>query len=52
MNNNNIFWKEGFEGKAKAGLIFRTFDLNKFMENVECNDSEIVALKFEGNNCE
>jgi len=52
MNNNNIFWKEGFEGKAKAGLIFRTFDLNKFMEKVECNDSEIVALKFEGNNCE
>jgi len=52
MENNTIFWKEGFEGKAKAGIIFRTFDLNKFMSEIEQKNSEVVGVKFEGNNCE
>tara|TARA_R100000951_G_C2562226_1_gene155988 strand:+ start:145 stop:318 length:174 start_codon:yes stop_codon:yes gene_type:complete len=52
MENNTIFWKEGFEGKAKAGIIFRTFDLNKFMTEIEQKNSEVVGVKFEGNNCE
>tara|TARA_R110001592_G_scaffold75593_1_gene228797 strand:+ start:324 stop:503 length:180 start_codon:yes stop_codon:yes gene_type:complete len=52
MENNSIFWKEGFEGKAKAGIIFRTFDLNKFMSEIEQKNAEVVGVKFEGNNCE
>ena len=53
MNNNNIFWKEGFEGKAKAGLIFRTFELNKFIKtnkiNIFLNFAAIKHVRSEEN---
>jgi len=47
-----VFWKEGFEGEAKGGMFFRSFDLNKFIEKVESSDEEVVGIKFEGNNLE
>ena len=50
--NSEIFWKDGFNGKAKGGLHFRSFELNKFMTRVESDDEEIVGIRFEGNNCE
>ena len=52
MFKNEVFWKEGFEGEAKGGVFFRSFDLNKFIEKVESSDEEIVGIKFEGNNLE
>ena len=51
MFEKEIFWKDGFEGKAKGGLMFRSFDLNKFIKKVEEND-EVVGIKFDGNNLE
>lgn len=52
MFKNEVFWKEGFEGEAKGGMFFRSFDLNKFLEKVESSDEEVVGIKFEGNNLE
>ena len=52
MFKNEVFWKEGFEGEAKGGMFFRSFDLNKFLEKVESGDEEVVVIKFEGNNLE
>lgn len=52
MFKNEVFWKEGFEGEAKGGVFFRSFDLNKFLEKVESSDEEVVGIKFEGNNLE
>ena len=52
MFKNEVFWKEGFEGEAKGGMFFRSFDLNKFLEKVESGDEEVVGIKFEGNNLE
>ena len=51
MFEEQIFWKDGFEGEAKGGLMFRSFDLNKFIKKVEEKD-EVVGIKFEGNNLE
>ena len=33
MFENEIFWKEGFEGKCLGGMMFRSFDLNKFLRH-------------------
>ena len=52
MFKNQVFWKEDFDGKAKGGVFFRSFDLNKFMEKVESSDEEVVGIRFEGNNLE
>ena len=52
MFKNEVFWKEGFEGEAKGGMFFRSFDLNKFLEKVESGDEEVVGIKFEDNNLE
>jgi len=53
MFKDKIFWKEGFEGKCVGGLMFRSFDLNEFIEKVEEEEGhEVVAVKFEGNNIE
>ena len=52
--DTDIFWLDGFEGKAKGGIFFRSFDLNKFIQKVEKSDNngKVVGLKFEGNNIE
>jgi hypothetical protein len=54
MFEKKVFWKDGFDGEAKGGLMFRSFDLNKFIKVVESSDTggEVVGLKFEGNNLE
>ena len=51
MFEEQVFWKDGFEGEAKGGLMFRSFDLNKFIKQIEESD-EVVGIKFEGNNLE
>ena len=52
MFENEIFWKEGFEGKCLGGLMFRSFDLNKFIKKVEEEGTEVIGIKFDGNNLE
>tara|TARA_B100002019_G_C21131594_1_gene528545 strand:- start:114 stop:305 length:192 start_codon:yes stop_codon:yes gene_type:complete len=52
MFKNAVFSKTDFDGKAKGGIYFRSFDLNKFLEEVEASDEEVVGLRFEGNNLE
>ena len=27
-----IFWKDGFDGQALGGIMYRSFDLNQFIE--------------------
>ena len=51
MFENEIFWKDKFEGGCTGGIHFRSFDLNKFLRKVEETD-EVVGIKFEGNNLE
>tara|TARA_R110002073_G_scaffold46858_1_gene127637 strand:- start:182 stop:364 length:183 start_codon:yes stop_codon:yes gene_type:complete len=48
-----VFWKDGFDGEELGGLKFRAFDLNKFIKKVEIDEEkEVVGIKFEGNNLE
>tara|TARA_B100000963_G_scaffold107699_1_gene93661 strand:+ start:1118 stop:1309 length:192 start_codon:yes stop_codon:yes gene_type:complete len=52
MFKNAVFSKTDFDGKAEGGIFFRSFELNKFLEQVEAKDEEVVGLRFEGNNIE
>ena len=57
MFNEQIFWKETFDGeKAKGGIFTRIVDLKKFLELVEANENgnggEVVGLRFSDNNLE
>ena len=56
MFNEQVFWKDGFEGECRGGIFTRAVDLKKFMELVEDNDNgnggEIVGIRFEDNNVE
>tara|TARA_R110000822_G_C15127938_1_gene474762 strand:- start:391 stop:564 length:174 start_codon:yes stop_codon:yes gene_type:complete len=52
MFEKEIFWKEGFEGKCMGGIMFRSFDLNKFIKKMEEEGTEVIGIKFEGNNLE
>jgi hypothetical protein len=48
-----VFWKDGFRGDASGGIHFRSFDLNKFIQEVESSEGkEVVGIKFEDNNLE
>ena len=50
---NVVFWKDGFEdGEAQGGIFIRSCDLNKFIAKVEADGTEVVGIKFEGNNLE
>jgi hypothetical protein len=51
MFEDKIFWKDEWEGEAKGGIMFRSFDLNKFIKKVE-EKEEVVGIKFDGNNLE
>ncbi len=51
MFEDKIFWKDEWEGEAKGGIMFRLFDLNKFIKKVE-EKEEVVGIKFDGNNLE
>ena len=48
----DIFWLDEFEGEARGGLMFRAFDLNKFIQKVQADDKKVVGIRFEGNNLE
>jgi len=51
--NSKIFWKDGFNGKAKGGYYYRSFDLNQFLRKMELeNDLNVVGLRFDENNME
>jgi len=50
MFENQVFWKEGFEGKAKDGIMFRSFELKELFNNIENNGEEVVGVMVEGNN--
>ena len=47
-----IFWLDKFEGEARGGLMFRAFDLNKFIQKVQADNKKVVGIRFEGNNLE
>ncbi len=49
--NKKLFWLENWNGSAKGGYYFRSFDLNKFMEKLEKEGhGKVVGLEFEDNN--
>ena len=52
MFENEVFWKDGFTGKAKGGVFFRSFDLNKFLIKIESEDQEFFCIRFDCNNLE
>jgi hypothetical protein len=57
MFNEQVFWKDGFDGdEAKGGIFVRAVDLKKFLELVEANENgnggEVVGLRFDDNNLE
>ena len=56
MFNEEVFWKDGFEGECRGGIFTRAVDLKKFLELVEAdeneNGGEVVGLRFDGNNLE
>jgi hypothetical protein len=56
MFQDQIFWKDGFEGECQGGIFTRAVELKKFLELVEANESrnggEVVGLRFEDNNLE
>ena len=45
-----IFWKDNFHGEGKGGLIYRAFDLNKFVTKIEELGDEIVGIRFDDSN--
>ena len=45
-----IFWKGDFHGEGKGGLIYRAFDLNKFVSRIEELGDEIVGIRFDDSN--
>ena len=50
MFEQKVFWKEGFEGKAKDGIMFRSFELKELFNNIENSGEEVVGVMVEGNN--
>jgi len=55
MFEDKVFWREDFQdGEAQGGFFFRSFDLNKFLKQVEEseNGGEVVGIRFEDNNLE
>ena len=55
MFNEQIFWKDTFQGEeAKGGFFTRAVDLKKFLESVESAEhgGEVVGLRFSDNNLE
>jgi hypothetical protein len=40
MFNEQVFWKDGFEGECQGGIFVRAVDLKKFMDLVESEENE------------
>lgn len=50
--NSDVFWKDG-NYEAKGGIYFRSFELNKFLRNLESEKNmNVVGLRFDENNLE
>ena len=47
---SDIFWKDGFEGKASGGYYFRAFDLKRFFDRLKADKKEVVGLEFDDSN--
>ena len=47
---DSIFWKEGFEGNCKGGIMFRAFDLNKLIKLIEVKGDNVIGIKFDNSN--
>jgi hypothetical protein len=56
MFQEQVFWKDSFDGEAKGGIFTRAVELKQFLELIEANESgnggEVVGLRFDGNNLE
>ena len=57
MFNEEVFWKDSYDGEyAQGGIFTRAVDLKKFLELVEANENgnggEVVGLRFSDNNLE
>jgi hypothetical protein len=56
MFNEQVFWKDNYEGECRGGIFIRAVDLKKFLELVEANENgnggEVVGLRFDDNNLE
>ena len=52
MFEEQVFWKDQFNGEARGGLFYRPFDLNKFIRKVEKDGTQVVGIKFCENNLE
>jgi len=53
MVSERTYMLESLEScTVKTGIFYRTFDLNKFIENVEKTEGEVIGLVFKGNNVE
>jgi hypothetical protein len=56
MFQEQIFWKDGFEGECQGGIFTRAVELKQFLELIEANESgnggEVAGLRFDGNNLE
>ena len=50
MEENTVFWKDGFEGEASGGYYFRAFELVKFFKRLKADGKEVVALEFDDSN--
>ena len=48
MKNKNIFWIDGFNGKARGGYYIRN-DLFKFLKKLRDSGEEPVGLKVDDN---
>ena len=42
-----IFWRDGWEGKAKGGCYLRN-SLKEFVERLEAKNEKIVGIIFDG----
>ena len=56
MFQEQVFWKDSFDGEAKGGIFTRAVELKQFLELIEANENgnggEVVGLRFEDNNLE
>lgn len=55
MFNEEVFWKDSYDGEyAQGGIFTRAVDLKKFLELVEASETggEVVGLRFDDNNLE
>ncbi len=50
--DERVYWIDGYSGEVMGGIWFRSFDLNKFIKEIEATQGKVVGIKFVDNNCE